>query len=46
MFPEYVFDNHTIDGQILSIKYFTEKYIKGVNLKYKTIKIDLKQYNR
>jgi len=45
MFPEYIFDNPTIDGQILTIKYFTEKYIKGMNLKYKTIKIDLKQYN-
>lgn len=29
MFPEYIFDNPTIDGQILTIKYFTEKHIKG-----------------
>jgi hypothetical protein len=45
LFPEYIFDTSLIDSRILIVKYFTEKYSKGVKLKYKTIKIDLKAYS-
>ena len=44
-FPEYVFDTPVLVGDILVLKYSTDKYIKGQRLKYKTIKIDLGKYS-
>ncbi len=46
MFPEFLFDTCTIDDQKLTIRYFTEKHIKGTEPNYKSIKVDLKQYLR
>ena len=44
MFLESLFDTCTIEGQMITIKYFTEKHIKGTTPNYKTIKVDLKRY--
>jgi hypothetical protein len=46
MFPEFVFDTCAINDQTLTIRYFTEKYIKGTEPNYKSIKINLKQYSQ
>jgi len=45
MFPEDVFETPIIENNKLILKYSTEKYRKGKQLKYKTINIDLKKYS-
>lgn len=45
LFPESLFDVSLVDNHVLIVRYFTEKYIKGRALKYKTIKVDLSVYS-
>lgn len=45
MFPEDVFEIENIENDILTIKYHTDKYIRGMPLKYKTITIDFNKYS-
>jgi len=43
-YPEYVFETPEIKDNKLIINYFTERYIKGKEVKLYTITIDLKKY--
>ena len=45
MFPEELFDNPIVVNETLILKYSTQKYVKGKQSKYKTIKIYLKKYS-
>lgn len=44
MFPEQMFTEPVIINDTLILKYSTDKYVEGKQLKYKTIKISLKKY--
>ncbi len=45
MFPEYVFDTPFVSDSILTLRYFTQDYLKNKQVNYRTIVINLRKYS-